>query len=260
MLAGSLDQGGDVIDRARNIDDNKNAYLAGAILQGLSYLPLAPLLVYLYRVTAYRRPETPPWSRPLAVFGAVAIAFAAIASSVNQLGAIEDVVADLPLAVPVAEDRLSENQTEGAGVVFVVLGYAARIALAFALISISNAARRAGTLSGFLGITGIIVGVFLVLPFFGPLPIVQWFWLAALAVLFMDRWPTGRGPAWESGEAVPWPSAAEMRAQAAAERGDAADEPDYEDEDYEDEPEPEADEPSRPQHPKSKKRKRKRRR
>lgn len=259
MLASSLDQGGDVIDRARDIDANKGPYIAGAVLQGLSYLPLAPLLVYLYHVTAYRRPETPAWSRPLAVFGAVTISFAAIASSINQLGAIDDVVSDLPLALPVAEDRLSENQTEGAGLAFVVLGYAARIALAFALISISNAARRAGTLSSFLGITGIIVGVFLVLPFFGPLPIVQWFWLGALAVLFMGRWPTGRGPAWESGEAEPWPSAAEMRARAAAERGEATDEPDYEDEEHEDD-EPAEPAPAGTQHPKSKKRKRKRRR
>jgi hypothetical protein len=254
VLAGSLDQGGNVIERARDIDENKGAYVAGAVLQGLSYLPLAPLLVYLYRVTAYRRPETPPWSRPLAVFGAVAIGLAAVASSINQLGAIEDVVADLPLSVPAAEDRLSESQTEGVGLVFVVLGYAARIALAFALIAISNAARKAGTLSSFLGITGIIVGVFLVLPFFGPLPIVQWFWLGALAVLFLDRWPTGRGPAWESGEADPWPTAAELRARAAAERDEVVEE------EYEERDEEPAEAPAGTAHPKSKKRKRKRRR
>lgn len=255
VLASSLDQGGDVIDRARDIDANKGAYIAGAVLQGLSYLPLAPLLVYLYRVTAYRRPETPPWSRPLAVFGAVTIALAAVASSLNQLGAIEDVVADLPMALAVAEDRLSENQTQGVGLVFVLAGYAARIALAFALIAISNAARKSGTLSSFLGITGIIVGVFLVLPFFGPLPIVQWFWLGALAVLFLDRWPTGRGPAWASGEPDPWPSAAELRARAAAERDEGVEE-EYEQLDEE----PAEPAPAGTPHPKSKKRKRKRRR
>ena len=36
----------------------------------------------------------------------------------------------------------------------------------------------------------------------GPL-IVQLFWLVAIGVLFLGRWPGGRGPAWETGEADP---------------------------------------------------------
>ena len=259
VLASALEQGGDVIERAKDIHSNKGAYVAGAILQGLSYLPLAPVLVFLYRATAYRREETPPWSRMLAIVGAVVIAFAAIASSITQLGAIDDLIRDLPLTVNDAEDRLADSQGSGLSLVFVILGYAARIALAFALVTISNAARRAGTLSNFLGITGIIVGVFLVLPFFGPLPIVQWFWLAALATLFMGRWPGTRGPAWETGEAEPWPTAAQLRAEAAAGREDE-DEDDYEDDEYDDEPADDPSEPARSQHPRSKKRKRKRRR
>jgi hypothetical protein len=38
-----------------------------------------------------------------------------------------------------------------------------------------------------------------------PSPVVQIFWLGAMGVLFMNRWPGGRGPAWETGEAEPWP-------------------------------------------------------
>ena len=48
-------------------------------------------------------------------------------------------------------------------------------------------------------------------------PIIQLFWLAALVALFTNHWPGGRGPAWETGEAVPWPSAQE---RAAAANGD----------------------------------------
>jgi hypothetical protein len=66
-----------------------------------------------------------------------------------------------------------------------------------------------------MGILGVIVGVLLVIPILGP-PIVQFFWLVALALIFLDRWPGGgRGPAWESGEAIPWPTAVEARAAAA---------------------------------------------
>jgi hypothetical protein len=41
--------------------------------------------------------------------------------------------------------------------------------------------------------------------------ILQLFWFAALGMLFLDRWPGGRGPAWQTGEAIPWPGAAEQR-------------------------------------------------
>jgi hypothetical protein len=72
---------------------------------------------------------------------------------------------------------------------------------------------RVGLLTRFMGVLGMIVGVLLVFPIGSPVPIVQTFWLAALAVLFLDRWPGGGPTAWRSGEAQPWPSAAEVREQ-----------------------------------------------
>jgi hypothetical protein len=66
---------------------------------------------------------------------------------------------------------------------------------------------------------------------------VQCFWLMMLAVLFSGRWPGGRPPAWQTGNAEPWPSSAEIRqqrAKAAAERRGETYEPPAEDE----EPEP----------------------
>jgi hypothetical protein len=56
-----------------------------------------------------------------------------------------------------------------------------------------------------MGVLGAIVGALYVLPLFtGPYP-VELFWLVALGVLFLGRWPGGRGPAWDTGEAIPWP-------------------------------------------------------
>ncbi|MGB0096859.1 MAG: hypothetical protein WBP81_30505, partial [Solirubrobacteraceae bacterium] len=46
-----------------------------------------------------------------------------------------------------------------------------------------------------------------------PVPVVQGFWLLALAYLLSGRWPTGVPPAWESGSTEPWPSSASMRQQ-----------------------------------------------
>jgi len=50
----------------------------------------------------------------------------------------------------------------------------------------------------------------------GVSAIVQGFWLGALGMVFLGRWPGGRGPAWETGEAEPWPSAAQRRARLTA--------------------------------------------
>ena len=71
---------------------------------------------------------------------------------------------------------------------------------------------RVGLLSRFMGVLGIIVGALLVLPLIpGGQGVVQIFWTAALGALFLGKWPGGRGPAWESGTAEPWPTAADRQ-------------------------------------------------
>ena len=70
---------------------------------------------------------------------------------------------------------------------------------------------RVGLLTRFMGVLGIICGALIVLPILSPLPIVQTFWLGAMAVLLAGRWPNGLPPAWETGEAVAWPSQSEVR-------------------------------------------------
>jgi hypothetical protein len=71
------------------------------------------------------------------------------------------------------------------------------------------------------------------------------FWLGALGALFLGRWPGGRGPAWETGEAVPWPTMAETRERAIGEQ-------------LRDQPEPEAEPEQDQQAPRKRKRKRRR--
>jgi hypothetical protein len=80
---------------------------------------------------------------------------------------------------------------------------------------------------------------------------VQAFWLGAIGSLYLGNWPGGRGPAWESGEAEPWPSPARRRGLLAPPSGGQP------------EPEPPAEvaaepEPT-PERPSSRKRKRKKR-
>jgi hypothetical protein len=263
------------VERVQDIHENEGLYVAGGILQALGVAVLAVVLRYLYRVVKYRRDNLPGAIRPLATIAPLALGVVAVATTFQQLHVVDHVVHQLPLAPPDAEDIAKDEQAKGTGVSLAILGSLAALTLAAAWILISQNARKAGLLSNFIGIIGIIVGVFLVLgpllgSVLGPIPVVQWFFLSALALLFLARWPGGRPPAWETGEEEPWPSAQEVREQRAAaagerraERGSARSErraARAEGEEEPDEPDEPEDEPSAPAHPRSKKRKRKRRR
>jgi hypothetical protein len=89
------------------------------------------------------------------------------------------------------------------------------VATAIALVMISINAMRAGLLSRFMGALGAVIGVVyaLSIALAGGAGFLQLFWLPALAALFLDKWPGRRGPAWDSGEALPWPTPADRRAE-----------------------------------------------
>ena len=110
-----------------------------------------------------------------------------------------------------------------------LLGLPGALGLALSLVFVAMNAMRVGLLTRFMGVLGIITGALQILPFGGPLPVVQCFWLIMLALLFSNRWPGGMPPAWRTGRAEPWPSSAEQRerrARAAAERrGEPVEEP-----------------------------------
>jgi hypothetical protein len=87
--------------------------------------------------------------------------------------------------------------------------------VAFLFVMLPLRARRVGLLTPFMGVLGAIAGALVVIPLAGVSSLILAFWLAALGVLLIGRWPGGRGPAWESGEAEPWPTA-RQRMQPAA--------------------------------------------
>src|SRR4051794_35573277 len=208
----------------RLVRENKSSFLIGSVLQGLSTALFAPVLWFLYKVIAYRRPEIPPVARWLAIIAPIASGLLFIVSRF-QVAHVADVVGHTlsatPLAPDAANDYAKDQLTGGALQTVGGLGLAAGLAMGLALVLIGMNAMRSGVLSRFMGIIGIIVGVLLVLPIFGSVPFVQVFWLGALGLLFLGRWPQGgRGPAWESGEAIPWPTAADRQAAIAAARAD----------------------------------------
>jgi hypothetical protein len=90
--------------------------------------------------------------------------------------------------------------------------------LALPLVLMSLNALQNGLLTKFLGYLGVFAGFLIAFPIF-QIPIVQAYWLAAVAYLLSGRWPSGVPPAWSTGKTEPWPSAADARARRAAGSG-----------------------------------------
>jgi hypothetical protein len=196
------------------LEAHKNAFLVSAILTGLGMLAFIPPLYYLYRATLFRRREIPSITRILLVAGPVLLAICMVWLQLREAHVADQFTAGSLKTNKHAEDLLRNATTLAAG-----LRLAASIATGLATVLIALNAMRAGLLSRFMGVMGIILGALFVVPVIAS-PIIQLFWLIALGALFINRWPGGRGPAWETGEAVPWPRA-QQRAGAPEEEEEA---------------------------------------
>lgn len=200
------------------VDKHHEDFFLSLGTQVVSYLLLTGALLYLLRATMYRRPETPQFAIALLLLAPVLLAVGGVLNQLDLNDLADEFVASENRSNDRAEELLKDQGNLGRGL---LQGGSLCLALSFVLVSLS--AMRAGLLSRFMGVLGMIVGGLLVLPLLpGGQSMVQIFWLAALGVLFLGRWPNGRGPAWETGEAVPWPSAAETRDDALVGRSEAS--------------------------------------
>lgn len=208
-------------------DDQATSVLLSSVVVAIGYFALGWALAYLAVATRARRPSFRTWLVYLPLVGATVQALATILSSYATNSAISDFL-DGPRTVEAADDV----GTSGLSVFASLLGLPGALGLAIAIVMISLNAMGVGLLTRFMGVLGIITGALIFLPFGGPLPVVQSFWLLMLAILFLGRWPGGQPPAWRSSDALPWPSSAQVREQrkraAAARRGEVYEEPEAE--------------------------------
>ena len=191
----------------RQIDSHHAGFLASRLLQALVVIALVSALYYLYRAAVARRPEgglTLFW--PIGLLAAVLLSVAAVTGYFDATSAAKDFV-DGPQTAARADDlagELSSTATKA-------IGSAGGLCLGLTYLLLSLNAMRAGLLSRFMGILGIIAGLLVVVPIL-PGAFIQLFWIVALGLLFLGRWPNGRGPAWDVVEPVPWPTAADVAA------------------------------------------------
>jgi hypothetical protein len=183
--------------------------LVGAVVNALGFLALAWTLSYLWQLTRARNPQLQPFIRWLAVAGGVIAGLSAFAYQVVLTGKAAE-FADHGAQTYVEAHALTSGGLVSALPALAQLG---SLLLTAGIIWISLSAMRVGLLTRFLGYVGVFAGILVLFPIGTPVPVVQGFWLLAVALLISGRWPTGVPAAWRTGRAEPWPSAAGARAQ-----------------------------------------------
>jgi hypothetical protein len=189
------------------VHDHASTLVLANVLKALGFIAIAWALTFLMVAARARRPQI---AKPLvyaAMVGAVLSAIAGIAFWAAYSSAVSDF-----LAGPHTVDRAADAGGGSLLLTGQLVGLAGQLALAAGFVFVSLNAMRAGLITRFMGILGCIIGLLVVIPI-GPLPVVQTFWLAALAALLFGFWPSGMPPAWRTGEAQPWPSQAEVAAK-----------------------------------------------
>lgn len=192
-----------------SLNSESGVFVVSVIVQAVALLLLAAPLVYLFGVVKARRPELLTVALYLAIGGPLLLAVAGILSQLDRIDNAGQFFASGARTEERAKDVIVERGGAALG-----FGLAGSMAFGIALVLLNVNAIRAGIESRFMGIIGAIVGALPVLAAVIPLVsagFVQLFWVVALGMLFLGRWPGGRGPAWETGEAIPWPSAAQRR-------------------------------------------------
>ena len=208
---------------AENLIARSDAFgslLAGAIVAGFGLLLIAVPIAHLYSAAFARSEQMRPGLGPLIPLGAILLAV----SGVMQVFAYDSIASDFVGGTPIegdegetrAEDLISESGLYG---VAGFLGIAGLFALAVGTFYASTHALRTGLLTRFWATLGMALSVMAILtPIFGPIGLIGLFlWTLLLGLQMSGRWPGGLPPAWDAGEAIPWPQPGQAPPPAPAE-------------------------------------------
>jgi hypothetical protein len=184
--------------------------IGGAAINLLGLIAEAVTLNWLWQIAHARDQTLRPIVRYLAVGGALLLGIALFFYTVLNVIKGGQFVSSGLQTYPEAH-RLTSGALFAVPVLLADLG---AFALTIGLIWVSLVAMRVGLLPRFLGYVGVFAGILILFPFV-QLPVVQVYWLIALAALFAGRWPSGVPAAWTQGVAVPWAPSGQARSRSA---------------------------------------------
>jgi hypothetical protein len=187
------------------------ALIAGSVLAALAILALTLVLLLILDATRFRRPQTWAAARPLVLGGGIALAVVSVGHQV--VSAIE--THNFAVGHDLSNHAVDQALTKGAANLVVdYVDLIAGLALAAGMIGVMINALRVGLLPRWVAILGMFTAVLIFLPLGGAeLEVIPAFWMVIVGILLAGRWPNGDPPAWAAGEARPWPTPAERRAE-----------------------------------------------
>lgn len=216
QMAGSADGTAEALV---DIDANSAATLISSALQALGVGLLTLPLLYLFRAAAARSEAVRGQLVGVIVAAPLFLAVALLLTGITSVQAASEFVADeVPRlaadgialgsdrADDVADDTIADT---GLRLLATGFGLGGQIGITFALFYTALHAMRTGLLTRFWGSLGMALAAVSFL--FFPIPML---WFGYLGLLIAGSVPGGRPPAWESGEAEPWPTPGERAAQA----------------------------------------------
>ena len=202
------DGSNDDAERLQFFDEHAGEVIAANGLRAFGFLLVLCTVVHFHRTMKARNPELPLIPLVIGLLGVVMLALGIAGRAIALANEASDFVTR-DFATSAAADRAAEDATaRGLPLITGVLAFTGTLAIAFWFVLASLNAMRVGLLTRFMGVLGIVVGAGFV---FGFAPPVMVFWLIAIGVIFLGYWPRGLPPAWEAGEARPWPGREEQQ-------------------------------------------------
>lgn len=211
---GSSEEASEIL---RDIDAHATATLISSILQAVGVGLLALPLFYLFRAAAARSDAVRAQLVGVIIAGPLFLAVAFLLTGITSIQAASDFIADeVPRlaanGVELGSERANEVADEtladaGLRPLATGFGIGGQIGFIVAMFYTALHAMRTGLLTRFWGSLGMALGAVSFLFFqFAIL------WFLFLGLLLIGWVPGGKPPAWQSGEAEPWPTPGEKAA------------------------------------------------
>lgn len=198
--------------QVRFLSHHSFGLIAGSVIAAIALAALVLVLLVVIDATRFRRPETTPVSSFLVLVGGAMLAVVQIALEIVRSIHAHDFTAGHNFSELAVENALTKGT---ANVLLLSLSVLAPLLLCVGMIMAMVVATRAGLITRWLRGLGIAAAI-VVLPVFSEIAYLQLIpaaFLVCMGFLFMGRLPSGDPPAWTAGEALPWPSQAELRAE-----------------------------------------------
>lgn len=196
--------GAEEAEQLKMFDSVSGDIFIQCLMQGFALLLFTPALVSFFRSVQLRLGTVRPGFMGVVVASPIMLALALFLAYFAFKSAA-DAFTDPPFDTnsnDAASDALSD---QFATQLRTGLGLAGSLGLAFVTVYLALNAMRAGLMTRFWGTLAMAMGVGTLL--FGSLMLVAYMMMTAL--LIAGWWPSGRPPAWDAGEAIPWPKPGE---------------------------------------------------